>query len=62
MGATNTIFFYLTAFCASKSAIFRMVRLPLVAAGLAVPFRVVIFDDAAAKTDFFGLSHFQWHH
>jgi hypothetical protein len=37
-----------------------MVRLPLVAAGLAVPFRVVIHDDAAAKADFPGPTIF--HH
>jgi hypothetical protein len=37
-----------------------MVRLPLLAAGLAVPFRVVIRDAAAAKADFPGLSLF--HH
>jgi hypothetical protein len=37
-----------------------MVRLPLVAASLAVPFRVVIHDDAAAKADFPGL--FLFHH
>jgi hypothetical protein len=37
-----------------------MVRLPLVAASLAVPFRVVICDAAAAKADFPGL--FLFHH
>jgi hypothetical protein len=37
-----------------------MVRLPLVAASLTVPFRVVIRDTAAAQADFPGL--FLFHH
>ncbi len=45
---TYTIFFYFTAFQANDPAILRMIRLPLVAAGLAVPFRIVIHDHAAA--------------
>ena len=55
---TYTILFYLTAFQANDPAILRMSRLPLVAAGLAVPFRVVIHDHAAAQTDFPGPSLF----
>ena len=45
---TYTVFFYFTAFQAYDPAILRMIRLPLVAAGLAVPFRIIIHDHAAA--------------
>jgi hypothetical protein len=55
---TYTIFFYFTAFQANDPAILRMIRLPFVAAGLAVPFRVVIHDYAAAQADFPGPSLF----
>jgi hypothetical protein len=51
---TYTIFFYFTAFQANDPAILRMSRLPLIAAGLAVPFRVVIHDYTAAQADFPG--------
>jgi hypothetical protein len=52
---TYTIFFYFTAFQANDPAVLRMIRVPLVAAGLAVPFRAVIHDHAAAQADFPGL-------
>jgi hypothetical protein len=55
---TYTIFFYFTAFQANDPAILRMTRLPLVAAGLAVPFRIIIHDYAAAQADFSGPSIF----
>ena len=55
---TYTIFFYFTAFQANDPAILRMSRLPLIAAGLAVPFRVVIHNHTAAKADFSGPSIF----
>jgi len=45
---TYTIFFYFTAFQTNDIAILWMSRLPLVAAGLTVPFRAVIHDHAAA--------------
>jgi hypothetical protein len=51
---TYTIFFYFTAFQAYDPAILRMIRLPLVAASLAVPFRIIIHDYAAAQADFPG--------
>jgi hypothetical protein len=49
---TYTIFFYFTAFQANEPAILWMIRLPLVVAGLAVPFRIIIHDYAAAQADF----------
>ena len=52
---TYTIFFYFTAFQAYDPAILRMIRLPLVAASLAVPFWIVIHDYAATQADFSGL-------
>ena len=51
---TNTIFFYFTALQANDAAILRMSHLPLVAAGLAVPFRAVITDYAASQEYFPG--------
>jgi len=51
---TYTVFFYFTAFQAYDPAILRMIRLPLVAAGLAVPFWIVIHNYAAAQADFPG--------
>jgi hypothetical protein len=51
---TYTIFFYFTAFQAYDPAILRMIRLPLVAAGLAVPFWIIIHNYAAAQADFPG--------
>ena len=55
---TYTIFFYFTAFQANDAAILRVIRLPLVAAGLAVPFWIIIHNHAAAKADFSGPSLF----
>jgi hypothetical protein len=55
---TYTIFFYFTAFQANDPAILWMIRLPLVAAGLAVPFWIIIHNYAAAQTDFPGPSIF----
>ena len=51
---TYTIFFYFTAFQAYDPAILRMIRLPLVAASLAVPFWIIIHNYAAAQVDFPG--------
>ena len=51
---TYTIFFYFTAFQANDPAILWMIRLPLVAASLAVPFRIIIHNYAAAQADFPG--------
>jgi hypothetical protein len=52
---TYTIFFYFTAFQTNDPAILWMIRLPLVAAGLAVPFGAVIHGHAAAQADSPGL-------
>ena len=51
---TYTIFFYFTAFNTNDAAILRMTHLPFVVASLAVPFRVVIHNYAAAQVDFSG--------
>ena len=50
---TYTIFFYFTVFQANDATI-----LPLIVTGLAVPFRIVIHDYAAAQADFSGPSIF----
>jgi hypothetical protein len=55
---TYTIFFYFTAFQANDPAILQMIRLPLVAASLAVPFRAVIHNYASAQVNFPGSSIF----
>ena len=55
---TYTICFYFTAFQANDTAILWMSRLPLVAAGLTVPFWIIIHNYAAAQADFSGPSIF----